>query len=362
MFNYTQNNVIYPDNYEQKIGFDQIRGILQGLCLSNLGRELVCDMGFMTDYDTILALLHRTEEMVRIENGDEDFPTDFFFDVRPMLKRIRVEGTFIDVAEMFDLRRSLETIRRLVSFFKSADDELPLYPYLSELAGDVAMYPQLTKEIDLILDKTGGIRDNASPELLAIRRSLAAAMSGISRTLNAILRKAQSDGYVEKDVAPTVRDGRLVIPVLPTFKRKIQGIVHDESASGKTVYIEPAEVVAANNHIRELEIEERREIVRILTAFTDKLRPYAEEIALSYDFLAEIDFIRAKALFAIDINATLPHIERDCQVEWYHAIHPLLLLTLRRQHKAIVPLDIMLDERNRILLISGPNAVVNRCA
>lgn len=356
MFNYTQNNVIYPDNYEQKIGFDQIRGILQGLCLSNLGRELVCDMGFMTDYDTILALLHRTEEMVRIENGDEDFPTDFFFDVRPMLKRIRVEGTFIDVAEMFDLRRSLETIRRLVSFFKSADDEMPLYPYLSELAGDVAMYPQLTKEIDLILDKTGGIRDNASPELLAIRRSLAAAMSGISRTLNAILRKAQSDGYVEKDVAPTVRDGRLVIPVLPTFKRKIQGIVHDESASGKTVYIEPAEVVAANNHIRELEIEERREIVRILTAFTDKLRPYAEEIALSYDFLAEIDFIRAKALFAIDINATLPHVERDCQVEWYHAIHPLLLLTLRRQHKAIVPLDIMLDERNRILLISGPNA------
>lgn len=356
MFNYTQNNVIYPDNYEQKIGFDQIRGILQGLCLSNLGRELVCDMGFMTDYDTILALLHRTEEMVRIENGDEDFPTDFFFDVRPMLKRIRVEGTFIDVAEMFDLRRSLETIRRLVSFFKSVDDEMPLYPYLSELAGDVAMYPQLTKEIDLILDKTGGIRDNASPELLAIRRSLAAAMSGISRTLNAILRKAQSDGYVEKDVAPTVRDGRLVIPVLPTFKRKIQGIVHDESASGKTVYIEPAEVVAANNHIRELEIEERREIVSILTAFTDKLRPYAEEIALSYDFLAEIDFIRAKALFAIDINATLPHIERDCQVEWYHAIHPLLLLTLRRQHKAIVPLDIMLDERNRILLISGPNA------
>ncbi len=348
--------MIYPDNYEHKIGFDQIRSILQGLCLSNLGQELVSDMVYKTDYDTILTLLHRTEEMLRIESGDEEFPTDFFFDVRPMLKRIRVEGTFMDVAEMYDLRRSLETIRRLVSFFKTSDDEAPLYPYLSALAGDVAIYPQLTKEIDLILDKTGGIRDNASPELLAIRRNLSATMAGLSRTLNTILRKAQNEGYVDKDVAPTMRDGRLVIPVLPTFKRKIHGIVHDESASGKTVYIEPAEVVEANNHIRELEIEERREIVRILTAFTDKLRPYADDIALSYDFLAEIDFIRAKALFAIDINATLPHVERECQVEWYHAIHPLLLLTLRRQHKDVVPLDITLDNKNRILLISGPNA------
>lgn len=348
--------MIYPDNYEHKIGFDQIRSILQGLCLSNLGQELVNDMVYKTDYDTILTLLHRTEEMLRIESGDEEFPTDFFFDVRPMLKRIRVEGTFMDVAEMYDLRRSLETIRRLVSFFKTSDDEAPLYPYLSALAGDVAIYPQLTKEIDLILDKTGGIRDNASPELLAIRRNLSATMAGLSRTLNTILRKAQNEGYVDKDVAPTMRDGRLVIPVLPTFKRKIHGIVHDESASGKTVYIEPAEVVEANNHIRELEIEERREIVRILTAFTDKLRPYADDIALSYDFLAEIDFIRAKALFAIDINATLPHVERECQVEWYHAIHPLLLLTLRRQHKDVVPLDITLDNKNRILLISGPNA------
>lgn len=348
--------MIYPDNYEHKIGFDQIRSILQGLCLSNLGQELVNDMVYKTNYDTILTLLHRTEEMLRIESGDEEFPTDFFFDVRPMLKRIRVEGTFMDVAEMYDLRRSLETIRRLVSFFKISDDEAPLYPYLSALAGDVAIYPQLTKEIDLILDKTGGIRDNASPELLAIRRNLSATMAGLSRTLNTILRKAQNEGYVDKDVAPTMRDGRLVIPVLPTFKRKIHGIVHDESASGKTVYIEPAEVVEANNHIRELEIEERREIVRILTAFTDKLRPYADDIALSYDFLAEIDFIRAKALFAIDINATLPHVERECQVEWYHAIHPLLLLTLRRQYKDVVPLDITLDNKNRILLISGPNA------
>ncbi len=348
--------MIYPDNFEQKIGFDQIRRMLQELCLSSLGRELINSIVFMTDYDAILTALHRTDEMIKIEQSDEEFPTDFFYDVRPILKRIRIEGTFIDVAELFDLRRSLETIRRIVSFFKAKDDEQPIYPYLADMSGDVLIYPQLIKEIDTILDKTGGIRDNASPELLAIRRNLSATMAGISRSLNNILRQAQSEGYVDKDVAPTMRDGRLVIPVIPTFKRKIRGIVHDESASGKTVYIEPAEVVEANNHIRELEIEERREIVRILTAFTDILRPHAQDIALSYDFLAEIDFIRAKALLSIDIDATLPHIEHECQIDWYHAIHPLLLLALRRQNKEVVPLNITLDSRNRILLISGPNA------
>ena len=348
--------MIYPDNFEQKIGFDQIRRMLQELCLSSLGRELINSIVFMTDYDAILTALHRTDEMIKIEQSDEEFPTDFFYDVRPMLKRIRIEGTFIDVAELFDLRRSLETIRRVVSFFKAKDDEQPIYPYLADMSGDVLIYPQLIKEIDTILDKTEGIRDNASPELLAIRRNLSATMAGISRSLNNILRQAQSEGYVDKDVAPTMRDGRLVIPVIPTFKRKIRGIVHDESASGKTVYIEPAEVVEANNHIRELEIEERREIVRILTAFTDILRPHAQDIALSYDFLAEIDFIRAKALLSIDIDATLPHIEHECQIDWYHAIHPLLLLALRRQNKEVVPLNITLDSRNRILLISGPKS------
>ena len=348
--------MIYPDNFEQKIGFDQIRRIVRDLCLSSLGRDLVDEVTFMTHYDTILTMLHRTREMVAIERSDEEFPTDFFYDIRPILKRIRIEGTFVDVTELFDLRRSLETIRKVVSFFKAKDDEQPLYPYLSQLSGDVVFYPEITREIDNILDKTGGIRDNASPELLTIRRNLSATVAGISRSLNSILRKAQSEGYVDKDVAPTMRDGRLVIPVIPTFKRKIRGIVHDESASGKTVFIEPAEVVEANNHVRELEIEERREIVRILTAFTDLLRPHATEIAQSYDFLAEIDFIRAKALLAIDLDANMPHIHNECQIEWYHAIHPLLFMALRRQNKPVVPLDINLNSRHRILLISGPNA------
>ena len=348
--------MIFPDNYEQKIGFEQIRSILRNLCLSSLGRDLVDGISFLTEFDRILTVLHETKEMAEIEESGVDFPTDFFYDVRPILKRIRIEGTFIDVNELFDFRRSLDTIRRLVLFFKTSDDEEPRYPYLSALSGNVAVYPQLIGQIDTILDKTGNVRDNASPQLQTIRKNIVSTLSGISRNLNAILRNAQNEGYVDKDVTPAVRDGRLVIPVIPTFKRKIKGIVHDESASGKTVFIEPAEVVEANNHVRELEIEERREIVRILTAFTDELRPHAKEIAASYDFLAQIDFIRAKAAFAIDIQATMPKIERECQIEWYHAIHPLLLLTLRKQQKEVIPLNINLDNKNRILLISGPNA------
>ncbi len=348
--------MIYPENYEQKIGFDQIRNLLKERCLSSLGRDLVDDMSFMTHYDAITTSLYQTREMVQIENTEEDFPTDYFYDVRTTLKRIRIEGTFIEVGELYDLRRSLDTIRRLVSFFHTTEDEIPLYPHLATLSGNVTVYPKLIERIDTILDKSGKMRDNASTQLQSIRRNISSTLSGISRSLNSILRNAQSEGYVDKDIAPVIRDGRLVIPVIPTFKRKIKGIVHDESASGKTVFIEPAEVVEANNRVRELEIEERHEIVRILTEFCNELRPHIGDISLSYDFLAMIDFIRAKASFAIEINANFPKIEHDCQIEWYHAIHPLLYLNLRKQNKEVVPLNITLDEKNRILLISGPNA------
>lgn len=348
--------MIYPDNYEQKVGFDQIREILRNRCLSSLGRELVDKISFMTDYRAITGHLHLTDEMMQIIRSDNEFPSDNFFDVKPMLRRIRIEGTFIEVKELYDLRRSLDTIRRVVAFFHSDGDELPLYPYLAEQAQGVVTYPRLIAEIDRIIDKNGAVKDNASTTLQSIRRNIAATVSSISQILSGILRRAQSEGYVDRDVTPSVRDGRLVIPVAPSFKRKISGIVHDESASGKTVFIEPAEVVEANNHVRELEIEERHEIVRILTAFTDTLRPHIDEIAASYDFLAHIDYIRAKALFSIEIDAQLPHIEKECQIEWYHAIHPLLMLALQKQGKTPVPLDINLNTKNRILLISGPNA------
>lgn len=300
--------------------------------------------------------MSQTEEFVRILQEEDNFPTGYYIDVREALKNIRVEGTWIEESTLFDLRRSLQTIREIISFLVKSEAENSPYPHLRALAGDVCVFPQLISKIDTILDKYGRIRDNASPTLSKIRKDITITSSGISKSLNAILRIAQSDGLVEKDVAPTIRDGRLVIPVAPAFKRKIRGIVHDESATGKTVFIEPAEVVEANNRIRELENEERREIIKILISFTDILRPLASDIVQSYEFLAEIDFIRAKASFAIDVNAIKPSMEDRQLLIWNHALHPLLFISHRRQNKNIVPLDIELDESKRILIISGPNA------
>ena len=344
----------YPQNFEEKIGFDKIRGLICDRCLSTLGSERVAGMHFQTSFDTIDRLLHETEEFTHILQTEDNFPADYFFDIRSSLQRIRIEGTFLDETELFNLRRSLETIRHIVGFFIN-EEESP-YPHLQALAGNVVVFPQLLSRIDQIIDKFGHVKDNASTELSQIRRELNRTLSSISRSLNMILRNAQSEGIVDKEVSPTLREGRLVIPIIPAYKRRIKGIVHDESASGKTVYIEPAEVVEANNRIRELEGEERREIIRILTLFTDELRPHLAEIAHSYEFLADIDFIRAKALFAIEINALLPHFENCRQIEWYHAIHPLLFLSLKKQNKQVVPLDIALTPQQRILLISGPNA------
>lgn len=285
--------MIYPQNFEQKIGFDQIRQLLKTKCLSTLGEERVESMDFSDSYDEINRRLEQVTEFVRIIQEEDDFPSQYFFDVRPSLKRIRVEGMYMDEQELFDLRRSLETIRDIVRFLQQTDDELAdddevhsPYPALYELAGDIMVFPQLITRINNILDKFGKIKDNASPELLRIRRELASTTGSISRSLNNILRMAQSEGYVDKDVTPTMRDGRLVIPVAPGMKRKIRGIVHDESATGKTVFIEPAEVVEANNRIRELEGEERREIIRILTEFSATVRPQVPAILQSYEFLA----------------------------------------------------------------------------
>jgi len=347
--------MIYPQNYEQKIGFDKIRERIITRCLSPLGVEKVDEMAFSSQYDCVCKQLYQTHEFLQIIQNEENFPSDHFFDVRDSLKKIRVEGTYLLEKELFDIRRSLETINAIVHFFRSKEEKL--YPHLQELTANIATFPQLTKQIDNILDKFGDIKDNASPELSAIRKKLAQIVNSISKTLNSILRTAQTEGLVEKDVTPTMRDGRLVIPISPAFKRKLKGIVHDESASGKTVFIEPAEVVEANNKIRELENEEKREIVRILTAFTNQIRPAIPEILNSYQFLAEIDFIRAKALLAQDIEALLPIIEDKPQIDWIRAVHPLLYLSHKIQNKLVVPLDIELNpEKGRLLIISGPNA------
>ena len=353
--------MIYPQNFEQKIGFDQIRQLVKGKCLSTLGMERVDEMAFSDDYREIDRRLEQVMEFISILQGEDDFPSQYFFDVRPSLKRIRVEGLYMDESELFDLRRSLETIRDVVRFLRQTDDEEDEeahspYPALYELAGEVMVFPMLIARINDILDKFGKVKDNASPELLRIRRELAATTGSISRSLNSILRTAQAEGYVEKDVTPTMRDGRLVIPGAPGMKRKIRGSVHDESATGKTVFIEPAEVVEANNRIRELEGEERREIIRILTDFSSVVRPHVPALLQSYEFLAEVDFIRAKALWGMETGSGKPSLEERQVVDWFDAVHPLLQISLAKHGKKVVPLDIELTREQRILLISGPNA------
>ena len=355
--------MIYPLNFEQKIGFDQIRSLIKQKCLCTLGEEKVDEMSFSDDFSNVNLLLDQVNEFTQILQGENEFPDQNFFDVRPSLKRIRIEGMYMNEAELFDLRRSLETIRDIIMFFQRDNDgetddneKNSQFPTLCKLAEDIMVFPQLTSKINNILDKFGKIKDNASPQLLSIRRELSSTAGSISRSLNSILRQAQSEGFVDKDVTPTVRDGRLVIPVAPGMKRKIRGIVHDESATGKTVFIEPAEVVEANNRIRELEGEERREIIRILTEFSKEIRPHIPAILVSYEFLAKIDFIRAKALFGIDTKAVKPAMENSRTIDWFDAIHPLLRINLEKHNKKVVPLEIALNDKNRILLISGPNA------
>ena len=355
-------SMIYPSNFEQKIGFNDIRVMLKEHCLSALGREKVDRITFSTDVETINEWLEQVREFRRLQEEADDFPLQYFFDVRQSVARIRLDGTYLETNELFDLRRSLETIHLIVRYLNRTDeptDSEPVrypYPALHRLTQDVLTFPQLIQRIDQLIDKFGNIRDSASVDLARIRSELAKTEGSVSRTLYSILRLAQSEGLVEKDVNPTLRDGRLVIPVAPGLKRRIKGIVHDESATGRTVYIEPAEVVEANNRIRELEAEEKREIIRILKEFSVVLRPRIDNIIYSYDFLAVIDLVRAKALLAARLTAFEPVINAFPHIDWIQAVHPLLQSSLQKQEKSVVPLDIMLTREHRILIISGPNA------
>ena len=330
--------------------------MLKGYCLSQLGKDKVDDMAFTCDAERINTALSQTSEFRRMQEEADDFPLQFFFDMRASIKRIRIEGTHLEENEIFDLRRSLETISGIVKFLNRSDDDGNYdYPTLHALTEDVLTFPDLIRRIDQILDKYGKIKDTASPRLAEIRSQLRKAEGSVSRTLYNILHAAQSEGLVEKDVTPTLRDGRLVVPVAPAMKRRIKGIVHDES-TGKTVFIEPTEVVEANNRIRELEADERREIIVILTEFSKLVRPHVDDIIYAYQLLAEIDFIRARAEFARLTSAIEPDVNACPVVDWITARHPLLWLSLKKQDKPIVPLDIMLTSDRHILIISGPNA------
>lgn len=349
--------MIYPADFESKIGFNTLRKTVEERCLSPLGIFHCKAMTYSSDYNTVLRKLSEVNEFLSLIIKRVEFPLNDFHDVTPALNSIRVQGSYMSADELFRLRKSLGTIGAISVFFTCREEDGTVhYPYLSELCAGMHSFNPVMKEIDVILDKFGNIKDNASPELQSIKRAIQSTTASINGILRRIITEGKMSGILDADVSPSVRDGRLVIPVAPMNKRKIQGIVHDESATGKTVYIEPGEIVEANNTIRELENDMRREIIRILTAMADMIRPYIDEMLVSYDILGQIDFIRAKALFAQELNCNMPHFERTPQIEWYHAVHPTLFLSLREHGKSVVPLDIKLDGKDRILLISGPNA------
>lgn len=351
--------MIYPENIEKKIGFDAVRRMVADLCGSPLSKQLAAEATFSTDFSQIDAELRRVAEFKTIIETDPDFPGIAFRDITARLKAIRPEGTFLTAEEFIDLGLSLTAMTALASYFarQRSDQGASPYPHLDALADQIMVFPAISAAISRTFDRWGQIKDNASPELADIRRRLSGMSGSINAAMRRVVENARRDGILDADAAPSVRDGRLVLPISPMFKRRIPGIVHDESASGKTIFIEPAEVVEANNRMRELHLEQHREEVKILSALTADLRPQLDVILASFDTLARFDFIHAKAQFATQSDASLPHLSRNPQLEWYHACHPVLRESLQRQQRQIVPLDIRLTAPdNRILVISGPNA------
>jgi DNA mismatch repair protein MutS2 len=347
--------MIYPENFENKIGFDRIRSLLSEKCLSPMGLEKVESLEFIDNYEELSHILSATYEFQQILLFEDFFPSEHYYKISDCLNKIRVIGTFPEVQEVFDLKRSLETVKTILNFFRSKSEVK--YPVLREMCSSVKTYPYVLDSIDRIIDKRGIVKDNASSRLKEIRSELVSKGIQVNKRLNAILRQAQSDGIVDSDTVVSVRNGRGVIPVGVYDKRKIRGLIHDQSSSGKTVFIEPEEIVEINNDIVELEYEERREIVRILTSFADDVRPYIDDLLESNLFLGDIDFIRSKAILGNHLHSIKPVLTDKPFIMWRRAIHPLLTLSFEKTPgRKVVPLEIELDERNRILLISGPNA------
>ncbi|HRX31339.1 MAG TPA: Smr/MutS family protein [Tenuifilaceae bacterium] len=345
--------MIYPETFEQKVGFDKLRELAVERCLCPLGVQKIRDVGCSSKFSEVELWIKQVDEMKSICMMEQGFPVDGYFDVTPSLRKIAKEGNWLDETELVNLRQSLNAIKQLITFVGKVTEK---YPTIAQLAKGVSYYPYVTERIDAILDKFGRIKDNASSELAQIRSSITSRQSSVSKLVQTILRSARDQGVVESDVSPTIRDGRVVIPVAAGNKRKLKGIVHDESATGKTVFIEPVEVVELNNEIRELEYEEKREVVRILIEFANVIRPYLPDLLNAYNFMGEIDFIRAKALLAIEFNGTKPIINEGKGIFLKQAKHPILQFALKKEGKSVVPLDIELNQENRILLISGPNA------
>ena len=345
--------MIYPEHFESKIKFDKIRQLIKNYCSSDMGKELTDAMSFTAEPHLLEEKLTETREFMSILLEENEFPDTHFRDARPFLQKIRIEGLFLEIAEMVSLKNSLETLSAILRFFRTKEER---YRLLCSKAETIFQFPLILQHLDSIVSKHGTIKDSASPELSNLRRELQKKQAGISKRMQSLLQQAQSEGWADRESSIAIRDGRMVIPIPSAYKRKINGIVHDESATGKTSYIEPTEIVETNNEIRDLELEEKREINRILRKFADELRPHIDELLPAYDFLAYIDFVRAKASFSNYINAIVPPYSERAEMLWYEARHPLLWLSLKNTDKVLVPLNIEINEDQRIILISGPNA------
>ena len=346
--------MLYPVNFEHKIGFDSVRSLIDEKCAGSWGVEEAEKISFSNDFDTIVASLTLINEMMSLITDSNALPVPVVIDLRHQFADTKAEGTFLETKDLIALKKNISTLRELVQFISDADPNR--FPSLINFVKDTFTFANIENRIDSIINRFGDVKDNASPNLAQIRRDIIISQNSVSKIMRSVLNKAAEDGLIDKDVTPSLREGRLVIPVSSMNKRRIPGIVHDESATGKTVFIEPTAVVEVNNRIRELENEERREIIRILTEFTNFVRPYYDDILNSCLLVAKIDAIRAKALFSIDIKAIKPYLYSDCRIDWYEARHPLLEKSLTRQGKKIQPLNIRLNKKQRILLISGPNA------
>ena len=350
--------MIYPENYESKIGFNDIKALLSGFCQSELGRERVGELKMLTEVSAIRQKLQESQELENILEETVELPEMAFYDLRPSIQRIRLEGAHIEEDDLGRLKKSLDTLHSWLKIIRvtSDDAETHTYPALNQLSMGVFTFIAVAGAIDKTLDKYGKIKDEASPELARIRHELRASEGSVNRTLHGILRTVKDEGLVAHDVTPTFREGRLVIPVSPTLKKRLRGIVHDESATGKTVFIEPQEVVEANNRIRELEAEEKREIIQILKHITMLIRPNTKELLRAFSFLADLEFVKARVSFAKHIGGIYPNVAPYPIIDWTLAQHPLLKLSLEKQGKKVVPLEIKLDRKQHILIISGPNA------
>ena len=345
--------MIYPANFEQKIGFDRLREQVAALCTMRAARGKLAEETFSTSAREIGRRLELADQMRLLLDMEHDFPGGEYPDVDHVVAKLRVEGTFLDVGEVVTLHRALSLVGSVVAFILAREGQ---YPALYARSRGVEAFPGIVQRIDAIVDRFGNIRDNASPALLEIRRAIREREGQAAKRLQAVLAAAKGAGIVDADAQISIREGKAVIPVAAANKRKLQGFIHDESATGRTFYVEPVEVVEINNELRELEYAERREIVRILSEFTDSVRPDAGLIAASGDYLAEIDMLRAKGRWASQNGCVKPIISDDDRLVLKNARHPLLQQTLRAQGREVVPLDMQLDRRKHILVISGPNA------